>query len=94
MSIQRQPVNDGHGEEPVQADDWVRIPAVVDVNGDRVVTLRDERGLIQTRLVAELVLEAFVGPQPRGGSGSGRGHLPQLPEQGEPRMGRGPGRAR
>jgi hypothetical protein len=42
------------------------VPAVVDANGDKVVTLSDERGLPQTRLLAELILEAFVGPRPSG----------------------------
>ena len=35
-------------------------------NGDKVVTLYDERGRPQTRLVAELILEAFAGPRPPG----------------------------
>ena len=49
-----------------QDDHWVRVPAVVDANGDKVVTLYDEQGRTQTRLVAELILEAFVGPRPPG----------------------------
>jgi HNH endonuclease len=66
MSIQRQPVSECRGEEPAEGDDWVRVPAVIDANGDKVVTLRDEHGHAQTRLVAELVLEAFTGPQSPG----------------------------
>lgn len=66
MSTRRQPVSECRGEEPAQDDDWVRIPAVIDANGDRVVTLRDEHGHAQARLVAELVLEAFAGSQPPG----------------------------
>ena len=66
MSAQRQTRSDPPGREPVQDDAWVRVPAVVDVNGDKVVTLYDERGRPQTRLLAELILEAFVGPRPPG----------------------------
>jgi hypothetical protein len=66
MSIERQPVSECRDEDPARGDDWVRIPAVIDANGDRVVTLRDEYGHTQTRLVAELVLEAFAGSQPPG----------------------------
>jgi len=64
MFAQGEPRTDTHGDEPVRGDDWVRLPAVVDANGDKVVMLHDERGRIQTRLVAELILEAFVGPRP------------------------------
>jgi hypothetical protein len=38
----------------------------VDANGDMVVTLYDEQGRPHTRLVAEIMLETFVGPRPRG----------------------------
>jgi hypothetical protein len=38
----------------------------VDANGDKVVTLYDEQGRPHTRLVAEIVLETFVGPRPQG----------------------------
>ena len=41
-----------------------RVPAVIDAHGDKVVTLIDEHGRPQTRLIAELVLEAFRGPCP------------------------------
>jgi hypothetical protein len=54
-----QPDRDSEGE-------YVRVPAVVDANGDKVVTLFDEQGRPHTRLVAELVLEAFTGPRPPG----------------------------
>lgn len=66
MSAQRKPSPGSPGHEFHQADDWARVPAVVDANGNRVVTLHDERGEPRTRLVAELVLEAFVGPRPAG----------------------------
>ena len=66
MSAQRQNRSDPPGGEPAQDEEWVRVPAVVDANGDKVVTLYDERGRPQTRLLAELILEAFVGPRPSG----------------------------
>jgi|GEM_PF-1862252 len=66
MSAQRQNRSDPPGREPAQDEEWVRVPAVVDANGDKVVTLYDERGRPQTRLLAELILEAFVGPRPSG----------------------------
>jgi hypothetical protein len=66
MSAQRQTRSDPPGREPAQDNDWVRVPAIVDANGDKVVTLHDERGRPQTRLLAELTLEAFVGPRPPG----------------------------
>jgi hypothetical protein len=66
MSAQRERIGDSRGNQPDPADDWVRVPAVVDANGDKVVTIHDERGQPQTRLVAELVLEAFRGPRPPG----------------------------
>src|SRR5579871_321224 len=46
--------------------EWVPVPAVIDANGDKVVTLFDERGHPRARRVAELILEAFVGPCPPG----------------------------
>jgi hypothetical protein len=64
MSAQRQPTNDSPGPVPHQDDQWVPVPAVVDANGNRVITLHDQQGQPQTRLIAELVLEAFVGPRP------------------------------
>jgi hypothetical protein len=66
MSAQRQAMNDSTGREPQGVEEWVRVPAVVDANGNRVVTVHDEQGQPQTRLAAELVLEAFVGPRPPG----------------------------
>ena len=42
------------------------MPAVVDANGNKVVTLYDEHGRPHTRSVAEVVLETFVGPRPVG----------------------------
>jgi hypothetical protein len=66
MSAHRQPRDDSPGRESEQVGDWVRVPAVIDANGDKVVTLYDEQGQPRTRLVAELILEAFVGPRPPG----------------------------
>ncbi len=66
MSAQPRPGSDPPANQPHQAEEWVRVPAIVDPNGDRVVTLYDEQGQPQTRLVAELVLEAFSGPRPAG----------------------------
>jgi hypothetical protein len=66
MSAEVQPGTDTHGDEPVRGEDWVRVPAVVDANGDKVIVLHDEWGHPQTRLVAELILDAFVGPRPPG----------------------------
>ena len=54
------------GVEPEESGEYVRVRAVVDANGDKVVALADDRGRRQTRLVAELVLESFVGPRPPG----------------------------
>jgi hypothetical protein len=42
------------------------LPAVIDDNGDMVITLFDGAGRRLTRRVAELVLETFVGPCPPG----------------------------
>jgi HNH endonuclease len=39
---------------------------LLDAHGDTIVTLIDEHGRPQTRLIAELVLEAFRGPCPPG----------------------------
>jgi len=55
------------GVEPEESGDFVRVPAVVDASGEKVVILIDDKGREQTRLVAELVLESFVGPRPIGG---------------------------
>ena len=49
-----------------EGQEWVPVPVVVDVNGDRLVTIHDENGRPHTRPVAELVLESFVGPRPPG----------------------------
>jgi hypothetical protein len=46
--------------------EWAPVPVVVDVNGDRLVTIHDECGRAHTRPVAELVLESFAGPRPPG----------------------------
>ena len=59
--------HDSVGEpRPEESGEYVRVPAVIDSHGDKVVTLIDEHGLPQTRLMAELVLEAFRGPCPPG----------------------------
>jgi HNH endonuclease len=47
-----------------ESGEYVRVPAVIDAHGDKIVTLIDEQGRPQTRLIAELVLEAFRGPCP------------------------------
>jgi hypothetical protein len=51
---------------PDQCGDWVRVPAVVDSNGDKVITLNDEQGRPHTLLAAEIMLETLVGPRPAG----------------------------
>ena len=66
MSASRQPRPDHDGPEPDRQEEWVRVPAVVDANGDKVITLYDEQGRPHTRPVAEFVLETFVGPRPPG----------------------------
>jgi hypothetical protein len=66
MSASHQPRPDPDNPEPNREEDWVRIPAIVDANGDKVITLYDEQGRPRTRLVAELILEACVGPRSRG----------------------------
>jgi hypothetical protein len=66
MSAQANPARDRSEKDVRQEEDWVRIPAVIDPAGDRIVTLFDERGRPQARLVAEVVLEAFAGPRPPG----------------------------
>ncbi len=66
MSASPQTRRNFSGAEPEKSGEFVRVPAVVDANGDKVVTLTDDHGHQQTRLVAELVLEAFVGPRPLG----------------------------
>lgn len=52
------------GAEPEESGEYVRVPAIINANGDKVVTLTDDQGRPLTRLVAELVLESFVGPRP------------------------------
>src|SRR4051794_10693842 len=66
MSASRRRRRNLGGVEPEKSGEYVRVPAVVDANGDKVVTITDAQGRPQTRLVAELVLEAFVGPPPPG----------------------------
>jgi hypothetical protein len=66
MSAVRQR-QDSIGEpQPEESGEYVRVPAVIDSHGDKVVTLIDEHGRPRTRLIAELVLEAFRGPCPPG----------------------------
>ena len=58
---------DSIGEPQLEeSGEYVRVPAVIDSHGDTVVTLIDEHGNPQTRLIAELALEAFRGPCPPG----------------------------
>src|SRR4051794_30913497 len=64
MTAKPRPRHDG--STPEEREAWVRVPAVVDANGDRIVTLYDEQVRPHTRLLAEVVLEAFVGPRPPG----------------------------
>lgn len=52
--------------DPNEQGDWLRVPAVVDANGDKLVTLYDEQGRPYTRPAAEITLETFVGPRPPG----------------------------
>lgn len=54
------------GIEPEESGEYVRVPAMIDANGDKIITLIDAHGRPQTRLIAELVLEAFRGPCPPG----------------------------
>jgi hypothetical protein len=54
------------GARPEESGEYVRVPAVIDAQGDKIVTLVDAHGRPQTHLIAELVLEAFRGPCPPG----------------------------
>jgi hypothetical protein len=64
MSAHPEPQSDP--SVPDRCENWLRVTAVVDSNGDKVITLYDEQGRQHTRLVAEIVLETFVGPRPAG----------------------------
>jgi hypothetical protein len=66
VSAQSKPRQGPGSANPNEAENWAPIPTVVDAKGDKVVTLFDEQGRPHTRLVAELVLEAFGGPRPPG----------------------------
>jgi HNH endonuclease len=66
MSARRQHRTDPPGHESDRLDEWVQVSAVVDVDGNKVITLYDDQGRPQTRLQAELILEAFIGPRPPG----------------------------
>jgi hypothetical protein len=55
-----------NSDASAEGQEWAPVPVVVDVNGDRLVTIHDESGRPHTRPVAELVLESFVGPRPPG----------------------------
>ena len=46
--------------------DWLRVPAIVDANGNKVVTLYDEHGRPPTRSVAEDGLGDFCRSSPLG----------------------------
>jgi hypothetical protein len=48
------------------SEGWVRVPNFVNANGDKMVTLVDNLGQPRTRLVAEIMLETWVGPRPAG----------------------------
>jgi hypothetical protein len=66
VSAQSKPRQGPVSANPNEAESWVPIPTIVDAKGDKVVTLFDEQGRPHTRLIAELVLEAFGGPRPPG----------------------------
>ena len=66
MSAIRQRQDSLGGARPEESGEYVRVPAVIDAHGDKIVTLIDDHGRPQTRLIAELVLEAFRGPCPPG----------------------------
>ena len=66
MSAIRQRQDSLGGAEPEESGEYVRVPAVIDAHGDKIVTLIDAHGRPRTRLIAELVLEAFRGPCPPG----------------------------
>jgi HNH endonuclease len=64
MSASRRRRRNLGGVEPEESSEWVRVPAVVNTDGDKVITVTDAQGREQNRLVAELILEAFAGPRP------------------------------
>jgi hypothetical protein len=65
MSASPLPRPDPYDPEP-EREEWVLVPAVVDASGDKIITLYDAQGRPHTRLVAEVILETFVGPRPLG----------------------------
>jgi hypothetical protein len=66
MSAIRQRQDSLGGAQAEESGEYVRVPAVIDAHGDKVVTLIDAHGRPQTRLIAEFVLEEFRGPCPPG----------------------------
>jgi hypothetical protein len=44
MSAQRKPRQGPDQPEPIEGENWVRVPTVVDASGDKIVTLYDEQG--------------------------------------------------
>ena len=66
MSAMRQRQEGAGVVLPEESGEYVRVPAVIDAKGDKIVTLIDAQGRPQTRPIAELVLEAFRGPCPPG----------------------------
>ena len=66
MSAQRKQRQGSDQPDFLEEGEWVSVPTVVDVSGDKIITLYDEQGRPQARRVAELVLEAFGGPRPPG----------------------------
>jgi HNH endonuclease len=66
MSAIKQRKDSIGGALPEESGEYVRVPAVIDARGDKIVTIIDAHGRPQTRLIAELVLEAFRGPCPPG----------------------------
>ena len=66
MSAARKTQNSIGNVRPEETGEYVRVPAVIDAHGDKIVRLIGEHGRPQSRLIAELVLEAFRGPCPPG----------------------------
>jgi len=66
VTMSAHPKSQPDSSVPDRCGDWVRVPAVVNASGDKVVTLNDEQGRSHTLLVAEILLETLVGPRPAG----------------------------
>jgi HNH endonuclease len=66
MAAHRNPAPEPGDSQYKQDEEWVRMPTVIDADGDKVITFYDEQGRPHTRRVAELILETFIGPRPPG----------------------------